>query len=81
MASTDITSALVGSADQVLSKIEAYQKMGMRAFIFSGNPHIDEAKYFGRLVLPHLKTCSMPQAYGRVPNSTPNTPLAAGVRR
>jgi alkanesulfonate monooxygenase len=73
--------ALVGSADQVLSKIEAYQKMGMRAFIFSGYPHVEEAEHFGRLVLPHLKTCSMPHAYGRVPSRSPNTPLAAGVRR
>lgn len=55
--------ALVGSADQVLSKIEDYQKMGIRAFIFSGYPHIDEAEYFGKLVMPHLKTCSMPEAY------------------
>ncbi|MEY8096563.1 LLM class flavin-dependent oxidoreductase [Falsihalocynthiibacter sp. S25ZX9] len=73
--------ALVGSADQVLSKIEDYQKMGIRAFIFSGYPHIEEAEYFGKLVMPHLKTCSLPQAYGRVPSKAPNTPLAAGVRR
>lgn len=73
--------ALVGSADQVLSKIEDYQKMGMRAFVFSGYPHIDEAEYFGKLVMPHLKTCSLPHAYGRVPAKAPNTPLAAGVRR
>lgn len=73
--------ALVGSADQVLSEIEAYQKMGIRAFIFSGYPHIDEAEHFGRLVMPHLKTCSLPQAYGRVPDAAPLTPLAAGDRR
>ncbi|WP_227272220.1 LLM class flavin-dependent oxidoreductase [Roseobacter weihaiensis] len=73
--------ALVGSADQVLSEIEAYQKMGMRAFIFSGYPHIDEAEHFGRLVMPHLKTCSLPHAYGRVPSEPPATPLAAGDRR
>ncbi|WP_298971019.1 LLM class flavin-dependent oxidoreductase [uncultured Roseobacter sp.] len=73
--------ALVGSADQVLSEIEAYQKMGIRAFIFSGYPHIDEAEHFGRLVMPHLKTCSLPEAYGRVPATAPNTPLAAGDRR
>ncbi|WP_300014404.1 LLM class flavin-dependent oxidoreductase [uncultured Roseobacter sp.] len=73
--------ALVGSADQVLSEIEAYQKMGIRAFIFSGYPHIDEAEHFGRLVMPHLKTCSLPEAYGRVPQSAPLTPLAAGERR
>ncbi|WP_293445214.1 LLM class flavin-dependent oxidoreductase [Planktotalea sp.] len=73
--------ALVGSADQVLSEIEAYQKMGIRAFIFSGYPHIDECKHFGNLVLPHLKTCSLPHVYGRVPDSTPLTPLGAGERR
>lgn len=73
--------ALVGSADQVLSEIEAYRRMGMRAFIFSGYPHIDEAEHFGRLVMPHLKTCSLPHAYGRVPTCPPATPLAAGVRR
>ncbi|MDD9717071.1 LLM class flavin-dependent oxidoreductase [Dinoroseobacter sp. PD6] len=72
--------ALVGSADQVLSEIEAYQKMGIRAFIFSGYPHLEEAAHFGRLVLPHLKTCSLPEAYGRVPASPPATPLAAGER-
>ena len=73
--------ALVGSADQVLSQIEDYQKMGIRAFIFSGYPHIDEAKHFGKLVMPHLKTCSMPAAYGRVPASAPSTPLGIGERK
>ena len=72
--------ALVGSADQILSKIETYRKMGIRSFIFSGYPHIDEAKYFGKLVMPELKTCSLPHAYGRVPDSTPPTPLGNGVR-
>ena len=73
--------ALVGSTDQVLSKIEEYQKMGIRAFIFSGYPHMDEARHFGTRVMPHLKTCSLPQAYGRVPADTPATPLGNGVRR
>jgi alkanesulfonate monooxygenase len=72
--------ALVGSADQVLSKIENYRKMGIRAFIFSGYPHIDEAKYFGKLLMPELKTCSLPHAYGRVPDGTPATPLGNGRR-
>ncbi len=73
--------ALVGSADQVLSEIEEYKKMGIRAFIFSGYPHIDECKHFGRLVMPELDTVSLPHAYGRVPNETPKTPLGAGERR
>ena len=73
--------ALVGSTDQVMSEIEAYQKMGIRAFIFSGYPHIDECKSFGSRVLPNLKTCSLPEAYGRVPAETPATPLGLGERR
>ena len=73
--------ALVGSADQILSEIEAYQKMGMRSFIFSGYPHLDECDYIGKLVLPHLATCSLPEAHGRVPASPPATPLAIGARR
>ena len=73
--------ALVGSTDQVMSEIEAYQKMGIRAFIFSGYPHLDECQSFGQRVLPQLKTCSLPVAYGRVPGQTPLTPLGAGERR
>jgi alkanesulfonate monooxygenase len=73
--------ALVGSTDQIMSEIETYQKMGIRAFIFSGYPHIDEARHFGSRVMPHLKTCSLPDAYGRVPTTTPPTPLGAGERR
>jgi alkanesulfonate monooxygenase len=73
--------ALVGSVDQVMSKIEEYQKMGIRAFIFSGYPHLDECDHFGTKVLPGLKTCSLPHAYGRVPATTPATPLGTGVRR
>jgi len=73
--------ALVGSADQVLSEIHEYQKMGIRAFIFSGYPHLDECDHFGRLVMPELKTCSLPHEYGRVPAQTPATPLGNGVRR
>ena len=73
--------AIVGSADQVLSEIEEYRRMGIRAFIFSGYPHLDECRHFGRLVLPHLETCSLPHSYGRIPEGEPQTPLAAGERR
>ncbi|RCS22880.1 LLM class flavin-dependent oxidoreductase [Phyllobacterium salinisoli] len=73
--------ALVGSTDQILSELEAYRKMGIRAFILSGYPHLDEAEHFGTKVLPQLKTCSLPHEYGRVPAETPATPLGNGVRR
>ena len=73
--------ALVGSVDQVMDKIERYKRMGIRAFIFSGYPHLDECRTFGEKVLPHLRTCSLPEVYGRVPGETPATPLGVGVRR
>ncbi|KPQ13512.1 MAG: alkanesulfonate monooxygenase SsuD [Rhodobacteraceae bacterium HLUCCO18] len=73
--------AIVGSADQVLSEIEEYRKMGIRAFIFSGYPHLKECRHFGRLVMPELKTCSLPVEYGRVPAQVPATPLGIGERR
>lgn len=73
--------ALVGSVDQVLSKIERYQKMGIRSFIFSGYPHQEECEIFGNKVLPQLKTCSLPEQYGRIPPSTPATPLGIGERK
>ncbi len=73
--------ALVGSTDQILSELETYQKMGIRAFILSGYPHLDECKHFGSRVLPQMKTCSLPHAYGRVPTETPMTPLGAGERK
>lgn len=72
--------ALVGSTDQVLNEIEAYKAMGIRSFIFSGYPHLDECKSFGQRVMPHLETCSFPEVYGRVPATTPTTPLGAGPR-
>ena len=73
--------ALVGSVDQILSEIHDYMKMGIRAFIFSGYPHMQECEIFGTKVLPQLKTCSLAQEYGRVPNQTPATPLGVGDRR
>ena len=73
--------ALVGSTDQVLTEIENYKKMGMRAFIFSGYPHLDECESFGNRVLPQLETCSLPHLQGRVPANVPQTPLGAGVRK
>jgi alkanesulfonate monooxygenase len=73
--------AIVGNPEQVLAKIRDYMDMGIRAFIFSGYPHLDEAKYFAKYVLPHLDTFSMPVLQGRVPKQEPDTPLAAGTRK
>ena len=72
--------AIVGNPDQVLAKLQRYMDMGIRAFILSGYPHLDECNLFGRYVLPRIKTFSMPVVQGRQPAGMPETPLGAGVR-
>ncbi len=72
--------ALVGTPDQIIAKIQRYMDMGIRAFIFSGYPHLDECKLFAEMVLPRLKTLSLPVELGRVPKETPATPLGNGIR-
>jgi alkanesulfonate monooxygenase len=72
--------AIVGNPEQVLAKLQRYMDMGIRAFIFSGYPHASECKIFANYVLPKLKTFSMPEAQGRIPQVEPQTPLAAGIR-
>ena len=72
--------AIVGNPDQVITKIEKYQKMGIRSFIFSGYPHHQECKIFAKLVLPKINTVSLAKAFGRVPKSTPESPLGNGLR-
>jgi alkanesulfonate monooxygenase len=47
--------AIVGDPDQVLAKLQAYQAIGMEAFVLSGYPHAAEADLFARHVLPRLK--------------------------
>ena len=46
--------AIVGDPDQVLAKLEAYQRLGIEAFILSGYPHATECDLFARHVLPRL---------------------------
>ena len=54
--------------------------MGIRSFIFSGYPNIDECNRFAELVLPRLKTFSMPRLQGKTTKDEPLTPLANGIR-
>lgn len=46
--------AIVGDPDQVLAKLQAYQAIGMEAFVLSGYPHAAEADLFARHVLPRM---------------------------
>ncbi len=46
--------AIVGNPDQVLAKLQAYQAVGIEAFILSGYPHVNECDMFARYVLPRM---------------------------
>jgi len=72
--------ALVGNPDQIVEKLYRYIDMGIRSFIFSGYPNIDECNRFAELVLPRLKTFSMPHLQGKTTKDQPMTPLANGIR-
>jgi alkanesulfonate monooxygenase len=73
-------SAIVGDPDQVLAKLQRYIDMGIRAFILSGYPHLDECDLFAKYVLPRLPTCRLNEVQKRlVPN--PVTPLTVAPRR
>ena len=63
-----------------LQALQEAKKLGIRSFILSGYPHLEECKHFGSKVLPNIKTCSLPHVYGRVPNNIPSTPLGLGER-
>lgn len=72
--------AIVGNPDQVVEKLERYMEMGIRSFIFSGYPHQQECELFAKHVLPRIKTISLPSIFGRMPKTTPNSPLGKGPR-
>jgi alkanesulfonate monooxygenase len=47
--------ALVGSHEEVVDRIEAYHDLGIDEFILSGYPHLEEAYRVGEGVLPELR--------------------------
>ena len=74
-------SALVGTPDQIVAKLERYMNMGIRSFILSGYPHRDECELFARDVLPRLPQARLARIQGRLPDQVPATPLTTGERR
>ena len=70
--------ALVGTPEQIIEKLNRYMDMGIRSFILSGYPLIEECNYFGKLVLPHLPNAKLSEIQGRTPKSEPETPLTFG---
>jgi alkanesulfonate monooxygenase len=67
-------SAIVGDPDQVLAKLNRYMDMGIRAFILSGYPHLDECDLFAKYVLPRLPQARLNEIHKRRV-SAPATPL------
>lgn len=72
-------SAIVGDPDQVLAKLNRYLDMGIRAFILSGYPHLDECDLFAKYVLPKIPACRLNEVQGRLV-SDPVTPLTTAIR-
>ena len=58
--------AIVGNPEQVLAKLNRYMDMGIRSFILSGYPLIEECEYFGKLVLPHLPNVRLSELQGKI---------------
>lgn len=73
-------SAIVGDPDQVLAKLNRYMDMGMRAFVLSGYPHLEECDLFAKHVLPRLPTCRLNDLQQRRVKD-PATPLTTAERK
>lgn len=74
-------SAIVGNPDQVYAKMQRYIDMGIRSFILSGYPHLEECDLFAKHVLPRFDTTKLNIAQGRLPDETPETPLTFAPRQ
>ena len=79
LARSGCASAIVGDPDQVLAKLNRYMDLGMRAFILSGYPHLEECDLFAKHVLPHLPSCRLNELQGRRVLD-PVTPLTTAPR-
>ncbi len=80
LARSGCASAIVGDPEQVLAKLNRYMDMGMRSFILSGYPHLEECDLFAKYVLPRIPTCRLNEAQGRLV-ADPVTPLTTAPRR
>ena len=79
LARSGCASAIVGDPDQVLAKLNRYMDLGVRAFVLSGYPHLNECDLFAKYVLPKLPTCRLNELQSRcVPD--PVTPLTTAPR-
>ena len=51
--------ALVGSHDEVAARIAEYHEAGFDHVILSGQPHLEEAYWFGEGVIPRLRRAGL----------------------
>jgi alkanesulfonate monooxygenase len=63
--------ALVGSPEQVVERLEEYAALGVDTFVLSGYPHLEEAIRFAELAFPLIA--------GKEPVTLSNTALAGGA--
>lgn len=47
--------ALVGSADEIVSAIGEYVKIGVTQFLFTGHPDLEQMRFFGTEILPRVR--------------------------
>jgi alkanesulfonate monooxygenase len=70
--------ALVGSHEEVADRIAEYHSLGIDHLILSGQPHLEEAYWFGEGVLPLLRARGLlAEPDGAVPAATPGAVPAA----
>ena len=73
-------SAIVGDPDQVYGKLMKYVELGVRSFVLSGYPLIEEADLFAKYVLPRFKLGQLNILQNRKLKNQPETPLTYGPR-
>jgi len=73
--------ALVGTPAQIVAKLNRYMDMGIRSFILSGYPLMEEARLVAEHILPQLSLAQLNVLQGRKPSSTPITPLTTASLR
>jgi len=65
--------ALVGSHDEVAERLAEYHEIGFDHVILSGQPHVEEAYWFGEGVLPRLRAAGIAAEPGApVPSAGPS---------
>ncbi|MEU5311396.1 LLM class flavin-dependent oxidoreductase [Streptomyces sp. NPDC021562] len=70
--------ALVGSHDEVATRIREYAALGIEEFVLSGYPHLEEAYWFGEGVLPRLAADGLwRHPAGRTETPKPQVPFAS----